>query len=760
MDATSPADTDPTDGTNDGALPPLDALLRLSADGDRAAFAALYDATVPWVHALSRSVLASDKDAAEATALVYLTAWDEAPDADLDLTEDDDVRRCERTVFTWLEVLAHRVVTTLARTDSLPERGHGLLPENAGKSEDVTAERPLSCRSLTDDQYRAVSLAWLGGRTARRLAEELDVPAARAKELVRDGVQALVAAHRDTEQQRGTLTGPISTTPPRAAGLTDTVRGDVDAGRGLELADLAALDALDSDEHTLVEGSVAGRGPSEGTLWRTRLRAARNAVTWAFRSHQEEPPSDLLDRILRRLPAQDIGVSLVDHEPVRHTPEEEAPRRRRLWAVVGITAVLVLAALVTAIVLLTGPSLPERVDRADDVYASAPVETRDGGTMQVATSRDVDAGYVRLQGLQALPQGQAYQLWLLPKDESREARSLGVFSAQELAEPVTFHGVDAHSAVGMTVEPEAGAEQPSDDVHASVVLRPCVCGRSEAGDGVRPVDLHEVEGLGGALARAAGAGVLLPHLPADEGPHAVHVGVLGEVGVQGSDLRVLQAGDVHGGVHAGVRRRVEEQVTDPERLQALVPEQLRVGVGVLHRRVGGPDHGLAAGQMVRVGALDPLPVPLGVQAEDDVRADLPHHPDERLLHAMVRLEVSVPLAQEADLLDAQGGGRGPLLGMPARGHRLRALRVEAARIPVRDDALHHAHSGGGEAAEGGGGAEVEVVGVGADGERGAPAVACGEVGGGHGSLHGPHSLPPEPLRRAARVSPAVRRRRR
>ncbi|MGJ5591817.1 anti-sigma factor domain-containing protein [Micrococcus lylae] len=468
MDATCTAEN----GPHDDALPSLDVLLRLSCEGDRAAFAAFYDTTVSWVHALSRSVLASEADAAEATALVYLTAWDEAPDTDMDVTEDDDVRRRERTVFTWLEVLAHRVVTTLARTDSLPERGHGLLPENAGKSEDVTAERPLSCASLTDEQYRAVSLAWLGGRTCRRLAEEMGVPAARAKELVRDGVQALVAAHRDAEQERGTLTGPLSTTPPRAAGLMDTVRADVEAGRGLELADVAALDALDADERTLVEGSVAARGPSEGTLWRTRLRAARNAVTWAFRSVQEEPPSELLDRILRRLPAQDIGVALVDHDDVRHSPEEEATGRRRMVAVVGIAALLVVAALVTALVLLTGPTLPEKVDRADDVYTSTPVDTRDGGTMQVATSRDIDAGYVRLEGLRPLPQGQAYQLWLLPKDESQQAQSLGVFSAEDLTEPVTFHGIDAHGAVGMTVEPEAGAEQPSDDVHSSVVLRP------------------------------------------------------------------------------------------------------------------------------------------------------------------------------------------------------------------------------------------------------------------------------------------------
>ena len=107
MDATSPADTGPHHDSADGdALPALDVLLRLSAEGDRAAFAAFYDATVPWVHALSRSVLASERDAAEATALVYLTAWEEAAEADLDLTEDDDVRRRDRTVFTWLEVLS------------------------------------------------------------------------------------------------------------------------------------------------------------------------------------------------------------------------------------------------------------------------------------------------------------------------------------------------------------------------------------------------------------------------------------------------------------------------------------------------------------------------------------------------------------------------------------------------------------------------------------------------------------------------------
>lgn len=469
---TSPNGPDTVAGMAEPSLPSLDVLLRLCADGDRAAFAAFYDATVPWVHALARSALASAEDAAEATVWVYLTVWDEASHADLDLTEDDDARRRERTVFTWLEVLAHRVVTSLARTDSLPERGHGLLPEAAGPGAGLPAERPDGCASLSAEQYEAVALAWLGGRTARALAAEQGIPAARAKQLLRDGVQSLVHAHRDAEQERGTLTGPVSLTPAHAAGLTDTVRADVEAGQALELGDLAALDALEADELTLAAGAMESQGPHGSTLWRTRLRAARNAVTWAFRSHQQEPPSDLLERILRRLPAQDVGVDLVDHGPVDHSRAAEAPQRRRRRAVIALVAAAVLAALVTAVVLLAGPGPVEKVDRADDLYTSAAEPARDGGSIQVATSRELDAGYVRLQGLPALPAGQAYQLWLLPREESGQVESLGVFSAEELAEPVTFRGVTTFGAVGLTVEPESGAEQPSDDVHASVVLRP------------------------------------------------------------------------------------------------------------------------------------------------------------------------------------------------------------------------------------------------------------------------------------------------
>ena len=112
------------DRPDDAGQPALDTLLRRSAEGDRAAFSAFYDATVPWVHGLAEAMFGPGDDAAAATVRTYLTAWEEASEAGLDLSEQDDATHRERQVFTWLEVLAHRVMTSLRRAGgSAAERG-------------------------------------------------------------------------------------------------------------------------------------------------------------------------------------------------------------------------------------------------------------------------------------------------------------------------------------------------------------------------------------------------------------------------------------------------------------------------------------------------------------------------------------------------------------------------------------------------------------------------------------------------------------
>ncbi len=99
---------------------------------------------------------------------------------------------------------------------------------------------------------------------------------------------------------------------------------------------------------------------------------------------------------------------------------------------------------------------------------------------------------------------------------------------------------------------------------------------------------------------------------------------------------------------------------DLERLQALLGE-LRVGEGVLHRRVGGPHHSLAAGQMVRVRGLQPLPIAFGVEGEHRVGTVRPHQADHLPDQRLVGLDEAVPAVQEDDLPDAQHLGRRLLL---------------------------------------------------------------------------------------------------
>ena len=225
------------DRPDDAGQPALDTLLRRSAEGDRAAFSAFYDATVPWVHGLAEAMFGPGDDAAEATVRTYLTAWEEASEASLDLSEQDDATHRERQVFTWLEVLAHRVMTSLRRAGgSAAERGR--RPGPAGP-----AALPEDLMDRVDpDAFEAVRLAWLGGCTDREVADRLDLPADRARTLLRDGVRQVVAARRDLTQDGARPSAPA---PASGPALGAGVREDVDAGRTRELADLSGNGTAD-----------------------------------------------------------------------------------------------------------------------------------------------------------------------------------------------------------------------------------------------------------------------------------------------------------------------------------------------------------------------------------------------------------------------------------------------------------------------------------------------------------------------------------
>lgn len=455
------------DRTDAAGAPALDTLLRRSAEGDRASFAAFYDATVPWVHGMASAMFRSRADAAEATARTYLTAWEEASEAGLDLSEQDDAAHRERQVFTWLEVLAHRVMTTLLRTDGLPEYGHGLLPERAGAGSAGPAERPEDLDGRVDPTaFEAVRLAWLGGLTERQVAERLGRPVAESRTLLRDGVRQVAEAHRALT--RDGADRPAA--PASAPALGTSVREDVEAGHALELADLSAVHALETAGHTAAVSAVQRRG-GDLPRWRSRVDGARHAVAWAFRSVTAEPPSALLDDVLRRLPAQDVGMDLVGEERTAPRP----PRDRLRW--LKVTAMVLLAALVLGVGAwtvwsqFTRPGIVHRVEQAEDLFTTSENPARGGGTVQAFLSPDQNSGYLSVSGMPQLPDGQAYQLWLYPA-EGTAPSSLGTFDANGFGSPVTFRGLDRFAAAGITVEPSSGSEVPTTDTLVGVDLDP------------------------------------------------------------------------------------------------------------------------------------------------------------------------------------------------------------------------------------------------------------------------------------------------
>ena len=469
--ADSPAETTTAAGPTaaDLGLPGLDHLLRLAGEGDRASFAAFYDATAPWVFGLARTIFASRNDAAEATVLTYVRVWDAAPD---ERFEDDSAKDRHRSVLCWLESLAHETMTRLLRTDALPDYGSGLLPDAAGPAEPGRREPTTVLSALTPAQFEALDLAWAGGRTYRQVAAELGVAVPTVKSRLRDAVQRVTKRYQEKFLGRVGDDDPVMlrAVTPEIAARTGTTRNftlnlsqDLENGLAKEWADLVALDALEDAEREELDRYVSRQGPEFTTLWRARVDSARRTVTWAFRGLAHEPPSFLLDELLHRLPAQDVGMGLVDGLGSSVPAGEGGYVLRRpvkKWMLV-VAGLLVLAlGLGLVIRLIVGPNVVSAVDEAEDSFTTQQVALTEGGSIQGHISRDRDMAYVTFAGMPDPGEGNVYQLWLFPRDGTTPG-TLGTYELRDLQDPVTFRGVGRYAELVVTVEPEGGSETPT-----------------------------------------------------------------------------------------------------------------------------------------------------------------------------------------------------------------------------------------------------------------------------------------------------------
>lgn len=185
------------DSSPEGAAssPDLAALLRRSARGDEAAFAALYDAMAPRVYGLLLRVVRDPAQAEEVTQEAFLEVWRMASRFDPD----------RGSAVAWILTITHRKGVDRVRSAEAASRRDATYHRETPTTEhDVTAEAATASleagrvrqalETLTPTQREAVELAYLGGYTHTEVATMLDLPLGTAKTRIRDGLIRL----RDT----------------------------------------------------------------------------------------------------------------------------------------------------------------------------------------------------------------------------------------------------------------------------------------------------------------------------------------------------------------------------------------------------------------------------------------------------------------------------------------------------------------------------------------------------------------------------------
>lgn len=167
----------------------LAGLLKLSARGDREAFARLYDATAPRLHGLVVRVVRDRNQGEEVTQEVFLEIWRTASRFDPD----------RGSALSWLMTIAHRKAVDRVRSAEASSRRETTYHhQNHTVEHDSTADAAhaslearrvrAALENLTDIQREAIQLAYFGGYTHTEVAALLDLPVGTAKTRIRDGL--------------------------------------------------------------------------------------------------------------------------------------------------------------------------------------------------------------------------------------------------------------------------------------------------------------------------------------------------------------------------------------------------------------------------------------------------------------------------------------------------------------------------------------------------------------------------------------------
>lgn len=164
-------------------------LLAQVAQGDRVAFAALYDGTAARVHGLVRRLLVDHAQAEEVTQEVFLEIWQSAA----------RYEPSRGSAITWMLTLAHRRAVDRIRSSQSSRdrdtrvgiRDFATEYDSVAEAVEITVESERVKRALaklTELQRQAVTLAYFRGLSHSEVAALLRVPIGTVKTRLRDGM--------------------------------------------------------------------------------------------------------------------------------------------------------------------------------------------------------------------------------------------------------------------------------------------------------------------------------------------------------------------------------------------------------------------------------------------------------------------------------------------------------------------------------------------------------------------------------------------
>lgn len=176
------------------SAPPEAQLVRRIAQGDRDAFAALYDLYSKPLYSLSLRILSDPKEAEDVLQEVFLQLWEKAAAFD----------EAAGKPFSWVMTMTRnkaidrirgrqRRARLFEETTEVIENTSSVSAESAGfgLGQDEAALVRVALEALPREQRRAIEMAFFGGLTHLEIAEALREPLGTIKARIRRGMLQL-----------------------------------------------------------------------------------------------------------------------------------------------------------------------------------------------------------------------------------------------------------------------------------------------------------------------------------------------------------------------------------------------------------------------------------------------------------------------------------------------------------------------------------------------------------------------------------------